>query len=69
MEMREDEESIDDNESLPDLLDDPYDHGINDPLEGTYFFVSFEIHQERRFHRNGLFHSDLIVCSSRAMAS
>ena len=30
MEEREDEESIDDNESLPDLLDDPV---INDPLE------------------------------------
>ena len=34
MEGGEDEESIDDNESLPDLLDDPYDHVINDPLEG-----------------------------------
>ena len=34
MEEREDEESIDDNESLLDLLDDPYDHVINDPLEG-----------------------------------
>ena len=31
MEDREDDESIDDNESLPDLLDDPV---INDPLEG-----------------------------------
>ena len=37
--MWEDEESIDDNESLPDLLDDPYDNLINDPLEGTYFVL------------------------------
>ena len=34
MEEQEDEESSDDNISLPDLLDDPV---INDPLEGTYF--------------------------------
>lgn len=36
---QEDEESIDDNASLPDLLDDPHDNVINDPLEGTYFVI------------------------------
>ena len=39
MEREDDNDDIDDNESLPDLLDDPHDNVINDPLEGTYFVL------------------------------